>query len=102
MKLETLACKCTSMSVAVPSTSLYTYHMYRPIAHFRCTGGSSILVRVDVHSNGGRRYEMEIWLVVGKRINRASWYDPNHNSIAITGTTDDVSSQGWEVAFGAP
>ena len=88
MNLETLPGKCTSMSVAVPPASLYKYHMYRPIAHFRCTGGSSILARVDVQSNGGRRYEMETWLVVGKRMNGASWYEPNHNSIAITGTTD--------------
>ena len=37
--LERLAGKCSSMSVAVPSASLYTYHMYKHIAKFRRTGG---------------------------------------------------------------
>ena len=34
-QLEKLAGKCTSMSVAVPPTSLYTHHMYRQIAAFK-------------------------------------------------------------------
>ena len=37
--LERLAGKCTSMSVAVPPASLYTYRMYKHIAKFRRTGG---------------------------------------------------------------
>ena len=94
VNLENLAGKCTSMSVAVPPASLYTYHMYRQIARFRRTGGSSILARVNVPPNGGLRYEMEQWLAVRKRMNGASWYDPTHHSVAITGTTDE-SSQGW-------
>ena len=94
VNLEKLAGKCTSMSVAVPPASLYTYHMYHQIARFRRTRGSSILARVNVPPNGGLRYEMEQWLAVRKRMNGASWYDPAHHSIAITGATD-ASSQGW-------
>ena len=36
--LERLIGKCTSLSVAVPPASLYTYHMYEHIAKFRRTG----------------------------------------------------------------
>ena len=39
LDFERLAGKCTSMSVAVSPASLYTYHMYKPIAKFRRTGG---------------------------------------------------------------
>ena len=94
VNLEKLAGECTSMSVAVPPASLYTYHMYHQIARFRRTGGSSILARVNVPPNGGLRYEMEQWLAVWKRMNGSSWYDPAHHSIAITSATD-ASSQGW-------
>ena len=101
VKLETLAGKYTSMSIVVPPPSLYSYHMYRQIARFRRTGGSSILARVNVPPNGGLRYEMEQWLAVRKRISGASWYDPTHHPIAITGATD-ASSQGWRGVVRSP
>ena len=94
VNLEKLARTCPSMSAVVPPASLYTYHMYRQIACFRRTDGSSILARVDIPSNRGLRYKMEQWLAVGKRMNGAFGYDPTHHSIAITGATD-ASSQGW-------
>ena len=39
--LEKLAGNCTSMSVAVPSSSLYTYHMHK-ISQYQKAGYSSI------------------------------------------------------------
>ena len=38
--LEKLTGKCTSMSVAVPAASLYTFHMYKQIGHLQRTGSS--------------------------------------------------------------
>ena len=93
-ELEKLAGECTSRSIAVPPASLYTYHMYHLIARFRRTGGSSIPARVNVPGSGGLRYEIEQWISVRKHMNGASWYDPTHRSIDITGATD-ASSQEW-------
>ena len=80
--------------MAVSPASLYPYHMYRQIARFRRTGGSSILAGVDAPPNGKLRYEMEQWLAVRKHMNGTFWYDPTHHSIALTGAPD-ASSQGW-------
>ena len=51
--LERLTGKCTSMSVAVPPASLYTYHRYRHIAKFRRTGGRVKTVMVAVQKGRG-------------------------------------------------
>ena len=92
--LEKLAGKCTSMSVAVPPASLYTYHMYKQIAQFQRTGGSSLFAKIKVTANSGLRSEMELWLDVRARMNGASWYDAAHHALSISGATD-ASSTGW-------
>ena len=53
--LERLAGKCTSRSVAVPSASLNTYHMYKHIARFRRTGGRVKSAMIAVQKGGAYR-----------------------------------------------
>ena len=53
MDLERLAGKCTSMSVAVPLASLYTYHMYKHITEFRRTGGKVRAAMIVVQKGRG-------------------------------------------------
>ena len=51
--VERLAGKCTSMSVAAPPSSLYTYHMYKQIATFRRTGGRVNAAMITVEKGRG-------------------------------------------------
>ena len=92
--LERLAGKCTSMSVAVPPASLYTYHMYKHIAKFRRTGGRVKAAMIAVQKGRGLSDELHTWREVRHRMNGASWYDATHHSIKLTGATD-ASSSGW-------
>ena len=93
-QLEKLAGKCTSMSVAVPSTSLYPHHMYRQKAAFRCPGGQKNLRSIAVSAPSGLRFEMERWLEVKTRLSGAPSYDATRHVLTITGATD-ASSQAW-------
>ena len=82
------------MSVAVPPATLYTYHMYKHIAKFRCTGGRVKAAMIAVQKGRGLSDELHKWREVRLRMNGASWYDATHHSIKLTGVTD-VSSSGW-------
>ena len=93
-QLETLAGKCTSMSVAVPSASLYTHHMYYQIAAFKRSGGRHNLSSIVVSDRSGLRFEMERRFEVRTRLNKAPWYDATRHVLTITGTTD-APSQAW-------
>ena len=90
--LEKLAGKCTSMSVAVPPASLYTYHMYKKISQYQRARYSS--PRTPVAPNSGLCSEIELWLQVRSRMNGASWYDSAHHPLSTTGATD-ASSSSW-------
>ena len=94
MDLERLAGKCTSMSVAVPPASLYTYHMYKHIAKFRRTGGRVKAAMIAVQKGRGLSDEFHTGREVRHRMNGASWYDAAHLSTKLTGATD-ASSSGW-------
>ena len=72
VELERLAGKCTSMSVAAPPTSLYTYHMYKHIAKFRCMGGRVKEAMIAVKKGRGLSDEFRTWREVRHRINGAS------------------------------
>ena len=90
--LEKLAGKCTSMSVAVPPASLYTYHMYKKIS--QCQRALYSSTRIPVAPNSGLCSEMELWLQVRSRMNGASWYDSAHHPLPTTGASD-ASSSSW-------
>ena len=92
--LERLAGKCTSMSVAVPPASLYTYHMYKHIAKFRRTEGRVKAAMIAVQKGRGLSDEFHTWREVRHRINEASWFEATHHWVKLTGATDD-SSSGW-------
>ena len=51
--LERLARKCTSVSVAVPLASLYTYHMYKHILTFCRMGGRLKAAMIAVQKGRG-------------------------------------------------
>ena len=70
--LERLAGTCTSMSVAVPPASLYTYHMYKHIAKFRRTGGRVKAAMIAVQKGRGLSDELHTWREVRHRMNGAS------------------------------
>ena len=53
MDLERLARKCTSVSVAVPLASLYTYHMYKHILTFCRMGGRLKAAMIAVQKGRG-------------------------------------------------
>ena len=74
--LEHLAGKCTSMSVAVPLASPYTYHMYKHIAKFRRTRGRVKEVMIAVQKGWGLWDEFCTWREVRHRMNGASWFHP--------------------------
>ena len=93
-QLEKLAGKCTSMPVAVPPASLYTHHMYRPIAVFKRAGSRKNLSSIAVSKRSGLRFEMERWLEVRSRLNGAPWYHATRHVLTISGATD-ASSQAW-------
>ena len=59
--LERLPGNCTNMSVAVPPTSLYTYHMYKHIAEFRRTGGRAKAAMITVQKGRGLWDEFGTW-----------------------------------------
>ena len=90
--LERLARKCTSMSVAVPPASLYTYHMYKHITKFRRTGGRGKSAMIAVQKGRGLSDEYCTWREVRHRMNGASWYDATNHSIKLTGATDTSST----------
>ena len=92
--LERLGGKCTSMSVAVPSSSLYTCHMYKHIAKFRRAGGGVKAAMIAVQKGRGLSGECCTWREVRHRMNGASWYDATHHSMKLAGATD-ASSSGW-------
>ena len=92
MDLESLAGKCASMSVAVPSASLYTYHMYKHVAKLCRTGGGGRAAMIAVQKGRGLSDEFCTWREVRHYMNGASWYDATHQSIKLTGTTDASSS----------
>ena len=92
--LERLTRKCTSMFVAVPPASLYTYHMYKHIAKFHRTGGRVKSAMIAVQKGRGVSDEFHTWREVRHRMNGASWHDATHHSIKLTGATD-ASSSGW-------
>ena len=94
LDLERLVGKCTSMSVAIPPASLYTYHMYKYIAKFRRTGGRVKAAMIAVQRGRGLLDEFHTWREVHHRMNGASWYNATHHSIKLTGATD-ASSSGW-------
>ena len=73
--LERLAGKCTSISVAVPPASLYTYHMYKYIAKFRRTGGRAKTAMIAVQKGRGLSDGFRTWWEVRHRMNGTSWYD---------------------------
>ena len=56
--LERLTGKCTSMSVAVPPASLYTYHMYKHIAKFRRKEGRVKAAMIAVQKGRGLSDEL--------------------------------------------
>ena len=81
--LEKLAGNCTSMSNAVPPSSLYMYHMHKKISQHQKAGYSSI--RIPVAPNSGLCSKMELYLDVCSRINGASWYDAAHHPLRPRG-----------------
>ena len=58
---EELEGKCTSMSLVVPPTSLYTHRMYRQIAAFKRSGCRKHLSSIAVSDRSDLRFEMERW-----------------------------------------
>ena len=58
---ERLAGKCTSISVAVPPASLYTYHTYKHIAKFRHTRGRVKAAMIAVQKGRGLWDEFCTW-----------------------------------------
>ena len=59
--LERLVGKCTSMSVAVQPASLYTYHMYKDVAKFRCAGGRVKAAMITVQKGRSLSDEFCTW-----------------------------------------
>lgn len=55
--LEKLARICTSISVAVPAASIYTFYMFIYISWFRSTGGKRIAAMILVPVNSGLQHE---------------------------------------------
>ena len=92
--LERLVGKCTSMSVAVPPASLYTYHMYKHIANFRRTGGRINAAMIAVQKGRGLLENFCTWREVRHRMNGASWCVATRHSLKLTETTG-ASSSGW-------
>ena len=70
--LERLAGKCTSMSVAVPPASLYTYLMYKHIAKFHRMRGRVKAAMIAVQKHRGLSDEFHTWPEVRHRMNGAS------------------------------
>ena len=93
-ELEKVAGKCTSMTVAVPAASLYTFHMYKQIGHLQRTGKSRVSATVKVAPNGSLRAEFDRWLEVRARMNGATWFQAQHRVLSVSGATD-ASSSGW-------
>ena len=60
-QLEKLAGKFTSVSFALPPTSLYTHHMCRHIAVIKRSGGRNNLSSVAVSECSDLRFEIEKW-----------------------------------------
>ena len=100
-QLEKLEGKCTSMSVAVSTTSLYTHHMYPQIAAFKRSRGRKNSSSIAVSDRSSLRFEMERWLEVRTQLNGAPWYDATRHVLTITGATD-ASSQAWEGLIRGP
>ena len=90
-QLEKLAGKCTSTPVAVPPAILYTHHMYRQIAAFKCSGGRKNSSSIAVSKRSGLRFETARWSEVRTRVNGAPWYDAIRHVLTITGATDASS-----------
>ena len=74
-QLKKLTGKCTSMSVAVPPTSLYTHHTYRQIAVIKRYEDRKDLSSIEVSERSSLRFDMERWLEVRTRLNWAPWYE---------------------------
>ena len=90
-RLDKLAGKCTSMSVAVPSASLYTHHMYRQIAAFKRSRDRNNLPSIAVSDRSDLWLKMERWLELRTRLKGALWYDASRHVLIITGATDALS-----------
>ena len=56
--LEELGGKCTSMGMITPPASLHTYHMYKTIAQYQRSWGSSMFAIISSMPNNGLRSEM--------------------------------------------
>ena len=95
-----MAGKCTSVSVAVPPASLYTYHMYKKIS--QCQRALYSSTRIPVAPISGLYSEMELWLYVRSRMNGASWYYSSHYPLSTTGASDASSSSWAGVVHGTP
>ena len=61
VNIERMVGKYTSMSVAVPPASLYTYHMYKHIAKFRRTEGRVKAAMIAVQKGRGLWDEFCTW-----------------------------------------
>lgn len=60
-KLEKLAGKCTSVSVAVPGAILYAQRKYHHVRQFLWAGGRRAAATIAVSPNSGVRHEVDMW-----------------------------------------
>ena len=84
-RLEKIAGKCVSMSVAIRPASLWTHYMFAAIA--RATGRV-----IDLGPLPDLRAELRTWLGLSATSQEGPWYKARHYAVKLTQASSDASS----------